>query len=314
MSDKAFKNEPTEKQRWAVALHGGAGTIERSAVGGREQQYLDALARALSIGKHILQEGGSSLHSVEQVVRALEDDPLFNAGRGAAITRKGEAELDAAIMDGRDRSSGAVAAASIVRNPVCLARRVMEDGEHALIVGAGADDYARRAGVELVQNEYFRTEHRLRQWQRMMGRGEIGTEAGEVEKGTVGAVALDVHGNLAAATSTGGVTNKLPGRVGDSSLVGIGTYADNETCAISCTGHGEEFIRSTVAFRVAALLEHRHVSLEEAAAAIIFKLLPPSSGGLIAIDRNGAMSLPFNTLGMNRGAADSDGRFEVAIW
>lgn len=307
-------NGATNGARWTIVIHGGAGTIGRKDGPEREREYLDALARALKVGQDILAQGGTSLDAVEQVVRTMEDDPHFNAGKGAAYTREGKNELDASIMDGRNLATGAVAAVRHVKHPISLSRRIMEDGEHVLMAGTGAEEYARGAGLEMADDEYFRTEERYRRWRRAAERDAVGSEAGEVEKGTVGAVALDIHGNLAAATSTGGLTNKLPGRIGDSPLAGIGTYADNGSCAISCTGNGEEFIRLTVAFRIAALMRYGGRSLRQAADEVVSKTLSPDSGGIIAVDREGNAVMPFNTRGMNRGAADSTGRFEVAIW
>lgn len=304
-------------QRWAIAIHGGAGTIPRDASTDRQRAYLQSLEKALAVGRDILASGGTSLDAVEQVVRVMEDDPLFNAGHGAAVNRIGEYELDACIMDGRTLATGGVAAIKHVRNPISLARRVMEDDEHVLVAGPGGDEYARRAGLETVENSYFFTEDRYRRWQRLQerdfDRNRVNVEAGVVEQGTVGAVAVDIHGNVAAATSTGGLTNKLPGRVGDSPIAGAGNYANNETCAVSCTGNGEDFIRHTVAFRVSAGMEYKDLPLAEAADAVVARL-PAESGGLIAVDRHGNLALPYNSEGMNRGAADSTGRFQVAIW
>ncbi|MBI1291699.1 beta-aspartyl-peptidase [bacterium] len=312
-----FAMKSSTSHRWAIAIHGGAGTIARDASPERRRAYLEALEKALAIGRDILASGGTSLDAVEQVVRAMEDDPLFNAGHGAAVNRNGEYELDSCIMDGRTLATGAIAAVRHVRNPISLARRIMEDGEHVLIAGPGGDEYARQAGLETVENSYFFTEDRHQRWQRLqqhqLGRHRAGVEAGVVERGTVGAVAVDCDGNIAAATSTGGLTNKLPGRVGDSPLAGVGTYANNATCAVSCTGNGEDFIRNTVAFRVSAGMEYKGLSLDVATEAVITRL-PAESGGLIAVDRHGNLSLPYNSVGMNRGAADSTGRFQVAIW
>lgn len=303
-----------ERRDWAIALHGGAGTIGR---GGSEQiaaEYRVALAVALEVGVRILNDGGTSLDAVEAVVRHLEDSPLFNAGKGAAITRDGEHQMDAAIMDGATLDNGAVAAVRFVRNPVSLARHVMTSTPHALISGPGAEQLAEQAGVRTEPSEYFRTPMRYERWLRMKQREAVSSEAGEIEKGTVGAVALDRHGNLAAATSTGGLTNKLSGRIGDSPLIGIGTYANNATLAISCTGHGEEFIRRTAAFRVSALMEYGGLGVGDALAEVVHKQLAPDSGGAVAVDSHGTIAMDYSTRGMYRGAADSTGRFEVAIW
>ncbi|MEO8378011.1 MAG: isoaspartyl peptidase/L-asparaginase [Candidatus Sumerlaeota bacterium] len=302
-------NNQNGKQRWAIALHGGAGTIPRDSSEHRIQQHISALTEALSIGRRVLQQGGTSIDAVEQVVRSMEDCPLFNAGRGAAFNREGVNELDAAIMDGRDLSTGAVAAIRYVKNPISLCRRIMEDGEHVLMAGAGAEAYARNASLELMDDSYFYTEMRYNQWQR-----ELESTAGAVNRGTVGAVAVDVHGNVAAATSTGGLANKLPGRVGDSPIIGAGTFADNASCAISCTGSGEEFIRKTVASRIAMQMEMKGQPLDVAMKDVVMNRLSRDSGGVIGVDALGHAALHYNSEGMNRGVADSSGRFEVAIW
>lgn len=303
------KNCQDGKQHWAIALHGGAGTIPRDSSEARKQQHIVALTEALTIGRDILAQGGTSLDAVEQVVRYLEDCPLFNAGRGAVFNREGVNELDAAIMDGRDLSAGAVAAVRYVKNPISLCRRIMEDGEHVLMAGRGAEAYARNSELELMDDAYFHTEYRYNQWQREL---EIPTAA--VNRGTVGAVAVDVRGNLASATSTGGLANKMPGRVGDSPVIGCGTFADNTTCAISCTGNGEEFIRKTVASRIALQMELKAQSLDDAMKDVVMNRLSRDSGGVIGVDAQGNAVLHYNSAGMNRGAADSTGRFQVAIW
>jgi beta-aspartyl-peptidase (threonine type) len=296
---------------WAIAIHGGAGTIARDDYDAVEQQYLDSLAAALELGRSILESGGTSLDAVERVVMRLEDDPLFNAGKGAVFNHEGRHELDASIMDGSTMACGGVAAVRTVKNPIALARRVMEESEHVLFAADGAERFADEMGVERVEPGYFWTERRQEQWKR---RQEKPQEPHFPTKGTVGVAALDRHGNLAAGTSTGGLTGKAHGRVGDSPIVGAGTYADNRTCAVSGTGVGEEFIRYAVGHRISALMEYGGMPLEEAAEEVVMKLLRPGDGGIIAVDHRGTVAMVFNTGGMFRGTADSGGRFEVAIW
>ena len=292
---------------WAIALHGGAGTIdpERTSVA----DYEAALEAALAEGERMLRDGGAALEVVQAVVVRLEDDPLFNAGRGAVLNSDGLHELDAALMDGRTLAAGAVAGVRNVRNPILLARRVLESSQHVLLTGAGADAFAREQGIPRAPQDYFTTERRLQQWRDARRSGS--TPAGMA---TVGAVALDRYGNLAAATSTGGLVNKRWGRVGDVPLIGAGTYADNRTVAVSCTGKGEEFIRRAIAHDLSARIGHGGQSLAEAATDLIDEVLAPGDGGLIAVDRLGQIAMPFNTQGMFRAAADSAGRHEVGIW
>ncbi|RMH19889.1 MAG: isoaspartyl peptidase/L-asparaginase [Acidobacteria bacterium] len=306
----AEEPEPA-RQEWAIAIHGGAGVIPKDIPEEEKAQYFDALRQALSLGREALEQGAPSLEVVEKVVRFMEDAPQFNAGKGAVFTNAGTHELDAAIMDGRTRAAGAVSGLTTVKNPITLARLVMTDSRHVFLVGAGAEQFATEMGVERVDQEYFFTQKRYDAWQRALAR-ERG-EGGEGH-GTVGAVALDRAGNLAAATSTGGLTNKRFGRVGDVPVIGAGTYADNATCAISATGKGEQFIRNTVAVDVAHRMAYAGQSLEEAARAVIEGVLEPGDGGVIGVDRWGTTVLVFNTPGMFRGAADASGRFAVAIW
>jgi beta-aspartyl-peptidase (threonine type) len=297
---------------WALAIHGGAGTIPKTLGEQEKQAYLKSLSQALEIGKGMLAAGGTSLDAVEKVVRFLEDDPLFNAGKGAVFTHDGKNELDAAIMDGRDLSCGSVAALHTVKNPISLARLVMEKTPHVFLVGEGAEKFAAEAGAERVDPSYFFTQRR---WDALQEAIRKEKEAPPPkERGTVGAVALDQHGNLAAATSTGGMTNKRFGRLGDVPVIGAGTYANNKTCAISATGHGEEFIKHTVAHDISALMEYGGLSLQQAADRVIHQKLKPGDGGVIGVARDGAIAMVFNSEGMYRGAADSNGRFEVKIW
>jgi beta-aspartyl-peptidase (threonine type) len=311
------------RPRIALAVHGGAGTIERSKMTSeREHEFRAGIENALRAGSDILRKGGASLDAVEAAVRVLEDDPHFNAGKGAVFTSAGTNELDAAIMDGRTQNAGAVAGVEHVRNPILLARAVMEKSKHVLLIGAGAEDFAKRNGVELVDVKYFFTQERWDALQKIKA-AENGGGSGDKKfiisdadrHGTVGAVALDQNGNLAAATSTGGTTNKLPGRVGDSPVIGGGTFADNRTCAVSCTGDGEFFIRAVVAHEVSALMEHRGLPLAEAAQIALAKSKQlGGTGGLIAVDKTGKVALPFNTSGMYRGYLDEDGKFVVEIY
>ncbi|HVS12542.1 MAG TPA: isoaspartyl peptidase/L-asparaginase [Thermoanaerobaculia bacterium] len=292
---------------WAIALHGGAGSIDREL---DAEPYRTALGGALDEAVRMLDEGLAALEVVQAVVVRLEDDPLYNAGRGAVLTYDGAHELDAAIMEGRTLAAGAVAGVRNVRNPVVLARRVMESSPHVLLSGAGADAFAREMRVPRVPQDYFTTERRLRQW-REVRRTVAAPPPG---RSTVGAVALDRYGNLAAATSTGGTVNKRWGRIGDVPLLGAGTYADNRSVAVSCTGRGEELIRHAVAHDLAARVTYLDQSLDDAAIEIVERVLAPGDGGLVAVDHRGHLALVFNTEGMFRAAADSAGRREVAIW
>jgi beta-aspartyl-peptidase (threonine type) len=298
---------------YALVLHGGAGN-EPARLGEAERdEYRAALEAALRLGQAFLDQGGTSLDCVERVVRRLEDDPLFNAGRGAVLAFEGECELDAAIMDGRDRACGAVAAVRTVKNPVSLARLVMTRSEHVLLAGAGAEQFAEQMGVERGEPEYFRTAARAASWEKARRAREQDANPPDAPLGTVGCAALDRMGNLAAATSTGGTTLKRFGRVGDTPLVGAGTFADNATCAVSCTGRGEEFIRHVAAYDVSALIEYRGLTLAEAARRVVHEKLHPGDGGLIAVARDGSLAMEFITDGMFRAAADSHGRFEIGL-
>ena len=300
----------------AIAIHGGAGAVPRASLSAeRERRYRAGLEAALDGGYAVLEKGGSSLDAVATAVRILEDDPCYNAGHGAALSRDGAAELDAAIMDGKQMRAGAVASVRHVRNPVDLARHVMEKSRHVLLVGPGAEEFALEEGLTLVPNRYFRTPERLEQLEAEQ-RGERVSELVPVTKGTVGAVARDAAGNLAAATSTGGMTNKRPGRVGDSPIIGAGTYAKNGVCAVSATGHGEYFIRVVAAHHVCAAVEFRGLALEQAVREMLHDILPAlgGDGGLIAVDHAGRIAMDFSTEGMFRGARDSNGRRDIAIY
>jgi len=294
---------------WAIALHGGAGAMSPENYTPEQiQQYEAELTAALGVGEEILKSGGTSLDAVEKVVRYLEDCPLFNAGRGAVYTNDGKNELDAAIMSGADLQAGAVAGVGDIKNPISAARMVMEKSEHVLMVGKGASLFASQNGAEVVDSSYFYTERSFRALQRALERDK--------KMGTVGCVALDKHGNLAAATSTGGMTNKRYGRVGDVPIIGAGTYANNSTCAVSATGHGEYFIRYTVAHDISALMEYKGLSLAQAADEVIHKKLEEvdGRGGIISVDQWGNVHLSFNTSGMFRAFATSGGDRGVNIF
>jgi beta-aspartyl-peptidase (threonine type) len=306
-------------ERWGMVIHGGAGTISREAMTPeREAAYRGALEAALRAGHAVLERGGRSLDAVEAAIRVMEEDPLFNAGRGAVITADGRIELDAAIMDGASFRAGAVAGIHGVRSPIGLARAVMERSPHVMMIGEGAETFAREQGLEMVEEAYFWTPQRREQWERM--RRQQGAllpgDEGDRKFGTVGAVALDRHGDLAAGTSTGGMMMKRFGRVGDVPVIGAGTYADNSSCAVSATGHGEFFIRNTVARTVCALVQYAGLSLEAAADSVVNRQLvaQEGEGGIIAMDPRGNWTMPFNTSGMYRGRIGPDGRPETAIF
>ena len=304
--------QPQEKAatpRYAIAIHGGAiGDVDKMTAAHRADAER-ALNKALDIGTSILEKNGDSLDAVEQVIRFLEDDPTFNAGRGAVFNAVGTHELDASIMEGKNKRCGAVASVKTVKNPISLARLVMNKTRHVLFAGEGAEKLADEMKVERVENSYFSTPERFEELQRARAK----QPDRERPQGTVGCVALDKHGNLAAGTSTGGLTNKMFGRVGDSPIIGAGTYADNATCAVSCTGTGEEFIRNAVAFDLSAQMAYRQTSLAAAMENVLTEKLAKGIGGIIGVDRNGNISMQFNTPGMSRAAADSNGRREVKI-
>ncbi|MGE3466650.1 MAG: isoaspartyl peptidase/L-asparaginase family protein [Pyrinomonadaceae bacterium] len=321
----------------AIAVHGGAGTILRSQMTpDLEREYRSGLEAALTSGWNILEKGGSSLDAVEAAAISLENFPLFNAGRGSVFTHEGKQEMDAAIMSGHDLRAGAVAFVRNIKNPVTLARLVMARTEHVLLAGEGANQFAEQIGVPTEPDEYFFTEHRWLQFQEAIVAGRVqldhaervGEKSGGVGEsepgaiatgfpkpiGTVGAVACDQNGHLAAATSTGGMTNKKFGRVGDTPIVGAGTYAD-ETCAISCTGHGEYFMLGITAYDVAARMKYKGVSLDTAARETIDRLTSINGeGGLIAVDSDGNITLPFNSDGMYRGSISSSGKLNIEIY
>ncbi len=303
------------KHKYALVLHGGAGTISKSNLSAEvEQQYLTKLNEAIDKGESILKSGGTSLDAVTQVIMILEDSPLFNAGKGAVFTHDGINEMDASIMQGSDLNAGAVGGVTNIKNPILAARAVMEKSDHVFMVGSGAEEFANMSGVETINPGYFRTERRWNSLQRILEKeketGLTEMELPDSKFGTVGAVALDIHGEIVAGTSTGGMTNKRYKRIGDSPVIGAGTYADN-TCGVSCTGHGEYFIRYAVAHDVSAMMNYKNLSLSEAADQVINKKLVEAggSGGLIALDRYGNITMPFNTSGMYRAYLTPEERF-----
>ncbi len=305
---------------FAIAIHGGAGTLSRSETSSeQERAYLQGLEAALDAGFALLEKGSPAIDAVTAAVVSLEDNPLFNAGRGAVLTRDGLAELDASIMDGATLAAGAVCGLKHIRNPITLARQVMEKSPHVMLVGEGAEDFARGQGVELVSNEYFRTPIRQKQLHRLL-QGAAEKENDLVahvlgSTGTVGAVALDAGGNVAAATSTGGMTGKRWGRVGDSPIIGAGTYASNAGCAVSATGHGEYFIRTVVGHDISAQMQYAKLPLADAVKSTLARMKAlGGNGGVIALAPDGSIALDFNSEGMFRGARTSAGRREVAIY
>jgi len=298
----------------AIAVHGGAGALSPADLTpDNERAYRHGLEQALRAGFEVLSKGGASLDAVVAAVQVLEDDPLFNAGRGAVLNAGGVAELDASLMDGRDLRAGAVAGLRHVRSPIALARRVMDHSPHVMLAGPGAEEFALEQGMAPVANSHFVTERRRRELERFLQ--GVAASGDESLMGTVGAVALDADGNLAAATSTGGTTGKRWGRVGDSPLIGAGTYAANDCCAVSATGHGEYFIRAAVAHEIASLMRYRGLGVVEAADEVVMGQLVKlgGSGGVIAVGRDGRIAMTFNSAGMLRGAMDSRGMLMTGL-
>lgn len=314
----AWSGEDSQRKDWAIVVHGGAGTVANDASAETVQAWRDGLRVALEKGKSVVADGGTSLDAVEATIRSLEDNPLFNAGKGAVFNSAGGHELDSSIMDGRTLDGGAVAGVTTVKNPISLARRVMDKTRHVLLAGPGAEQFATEQKVDRVKNTHFSTERRRASWDRVREReakqpvSRVGP-AQPWQYGTVGCVVLDSHGNLAAGTSTGGLTNKKFGRVGDSPILGAGTYADNETCAVSATGTGEQFIRHTVAAQISQLMRHRSWTLKQAAEYVLHERLNKGDGGVISVDLHGNIEWVYTSPGMFRAAADSDGRFVVRI-
>ncbi len=305
------KTEEAVRPEYVLVLHGGAGTISREMMTPeREQEFKDKLNEALEAGENILRNGGTSIAAVKAAIVIMEDSPLFNAGKGAVFSNKRTVELDASIMDGKTLMAGAVAAVTDIKNPIIAAYTVMKKSEHVLLAGEGASYFAKEMGLEIVDNTYFHTQARLDALERLIEQEKLN------KSGTVGAVALDKSGNLAAGTSTGGRTNKKFGRIGDAPIIGAGTYANNNTCAVSATGHGEYFIRHVVAHDISALMEYKGMTLDAAANHVINNKLVEAGGdgGVIAVDRYGNVSMPFNTSGMYRAYVKSTGERFVAIF
>jgi beta-aspartyl-peptidase (threonine type) len=302
------------KGEWKLVIHGGAGIIEPSRMAeGKDREIRSGLDRALAAGSAVLSQGGSAIDAVEAAVRELEDDPNFNAGRGAVFTYDGRNELDAAIMDGRDRSCGAVTGVTTTRHPVSLARAVKDHSPHALLRGRGADQFSREQGLEQVDNSWFATPERRRQLDEMKA-NKVSAFDVDLKYGTVGAVALDIDGHVAAATSTGGLTGKRWGRIGDSPIIGAGTYADDASAAISATGSGEYFIRALAAYQVAERVKMGHESLQHALDETLADVQSlGGGGGLIAVAPSGETAWGFTTPGMYRARADAGGR-RVALY
>lgn len=323
-------NVSAQQKKYVMVIHGGAGTIlKKNMTPEKEAAYVAALTQALQAGYAQIKAGKSSLDAVEATIHVLENDPHFNAGKGAVFTHDGRNELDAAIMDGKTLMAGAVAGVTTVKNPISAARAVMEKSEHVMMVGAGADQFAKEAGLEIVDPKYFWTKERWDGLQQaikedstkaVLDHGSkkselLGSKNHDYKFGTVGCVALDKAGNLAAGTSTGGMTNKKYGRVGDAPIIGAGTYCNNETAAVSCTGWGEFYIRNVVAKTISDLMEYKGLSVNEASKIVLDKVgKMGGDGGLIALDKKGNISMPFNTEGMYRGAITADGKIEVNIY
>jgi len=306
---------------YTLTIHGGAGTIVKGDMTPElEAAYRKGLEEALNAGFVVLEKGGSAIDSVLAATQSLEDNILFNAGKGSVFAKDGSQEMDASIMDGKTLMAGAVAAVRRIRNPVELAHAVMTKSPHVMLIGRGAEDFAALQGIQTESDEYFLSEFRRNQWKQMQGSDEAALDHNVKIKdkkfGTVGAAACDIHGNIAAATSTGGMTNKQWGRVGDSSIIGAGTYANNKTCAISCTGHGEMFIRAVTAYDVSCLMEYKGLSLQEAMEIVVHDKLMKidGEGGMVGVDAKGNAAMVFNSEGMYRGVRNSEGGHEIAIY
>jgi len=313
---KKVAPEAMKAPAYAIVIHGGAGTIlKKNMTDEKEAAYRQAMNTALDIGESILKEGGSSIDAVEKTIRFMEDSPLFNAGKGAVFTNEGKNEMDASFMYGADQNAGAVGGVTNIKHPISAARAVLEKSEHVMMAGAGAEAFAQKEGLEIVDPSYFHTDRRWNSLQRVLKSEQEKTELSEDDDldkkhGTVGCVALDADGNIAAGTSTGGMTNKRYNRIGDSPIIGAGTFADNATCGVSSTGHGEYFIRYTIARDIAAMMEYGDKLLAEAGDYIINDKLVKKggTGGVVALDAKGNIAMPFNTPGMYRGYAKPNER------
>lgn len=320
------KNMPETENYFGIVIHGGAGTIlKKNMSDSLEAAYKRKLKEAITAGYEILKNGGSSLDAVTNTINILEDSPLFNAGKGAVFTHEGRNELDASIMDGKTLNAGAVAGVRHIKNPINLARDVMQKSDHVMLYGPGAEEFAKDLGYKMMDTSYFYTENRYKSLQRILESEKAKNETKvsledsfikDSKFGTVGCAALDKHGNLAAGTSTGGMTNKRWNRIGDSPIIGAGTYANNATCAISATGWGEFFIRGVVAYDISALMEYKGLTLQEAAREVIQKKVPQlgGDGGIVAIDKNGNVAMEFNTAGMYRATMNAKGDLVIGIY
>ena len=336
-TEKSTTNNQNEKiaDNFGIVIHGGAGTILReNMTPEKEAEYKAKLEEAIKAGHKILAEGGSSLDAVEATIRIMEDSPLFNAGKGAVFTADEKNELDASIMNGENKAAGAIAGVTTVKNPISLARQVMENSPHVMMAGKGAEIFAKERGLELVSPDYFYTQDRFDALQKVKDKDALQLDHDDKKEtkkdqtnfydptikdskfGTVGCAALDKNGNLAAGTSTGGMTNKKYGRVGDAPIIGAGTYANNATCAVSSTGWGEFFIRNIVAYDISAMMEYKNITLAEAAKEVIQKKLPAlgGDGGIVAIDKNGNVAMEFNTAGMYRASMNKNGDLYIGIY
>lgn len=326
-SGQAEQENITKKKDWALVIHGGAGAISEDRPEAEKEAYKAALDSALAIGEEILKNGGKSIDAVEKVINFMEDNPKFNAGKGAVFTSEGGHELDAAIMVGNTREAGAITGVTTVKNPISLARKVMEESKHVMFSGAGAEEFAGQVGVERVNQDYFYTEDRYKAWKRMVKREATPEEQQSMllepgmddtywlkqKYGTVGCVALDQEGTLVAGTSTGGMTNKKFGRVGDVPVIGAGTYA-SDVVAVSMTGWGERIMRAVSGHTVSSYMKFKEASLEEAGTYLLEEVLEPGDAGMIAVDKYGNTYMNMNTTGMYRGRADSEGNREIKIW
>ena len=324
--EKISENATQKEENFGIVIHGGAGTILKENMSDSlEAAYKAKLKEAISVGYEILKNGGSSLDAVTHTINVMEDSPLFNAGKGAVFTHKGSNELDASIMDGATLNAGAVAGVKHIKNPIDLARDVMQKSEHVMLYGAGAEEFAKGMGYKMMDTSYFYTQNRYESLQRVLEKEKsknekkVSFEDSYIKNskfGTVGCAALDKHGNLAAGTSTGGMTNKRWNRIGDAPIIGAGTYANNATCAVSSTGWGEYFIRSVVAYDISALMEYKGMTLREAAYEVIQKKVPAlgGDGGIVAIDKDGNVAMEFNTAGMYRATMNSKGELTIGIY
>ncbi len=327
VAGSAFAQDKNTK--YVLVMHGGAGTIlKKNMTAEKEMAYRAAMTKALQTGYDALKSGKSSLDAVEVAIHVLEDSPLFNAGKGAVFTHEGKNEMDAAIMDGKTLKAGAIAGVTVIRNPISAARAVMDKSEHVMMAGKGAEDFAKQAGLTIVDPSYFYTEDRWKGLQQALKQdsmktvldhdkkaSKLGTINRDFKFGTVGAVALDNAGNLAAGTSTGGMTNKRYGRIGDAPIIGAGTYANNATAGVSGTGWGEYYIRTVLAYDLSAMMEYQKLSVEQASKQVIAKMGKlGGDGGLIALDKNGHVAMEFNTAGMYRGTVTADGKISVEIY